>query len=185
MPTSTTQSPTPEMMQDNIKRLGKMIQGIRVAMLTTLDPDGVLRSRPMATQEVEFDGRLWFFTGKQSGKVTAIQNEQHVNVAYASPDDNRYVSIAGRASVLRDEKKIRELWTPAMRAWFPKGVDDPDISLIAVDVESAEYWESPSSTIVHLVGFTKAMLTGRRYDASENHGRLDMHADKPSSPGTH
>lgn len=160
--------------QDSIKKLGDLIKGIRVAMLTTLDPDGVLRSRPMATQETDFDGDLWFFTRRDSGKVHAIENDQHVNVAFASIEDQRYVSASGRARIVSSQDKIKELWSPILRAWFPQGVDDPDITLICVGVESAEYWDAPSGKLVQLAGFAKAALTGKPYDQNNQSHRLDL-----------
>ena len=80
-----------------IKKLGELIEDIKIAMLTTVEEDGSLRSRPMGTQQVEFDGDLWFFTGQSTAKVDEIQQDQHVNISYANPDDNRYVSVSGRA----------------------------------------------------------------------------------------
>ena len=157
----------------NIKKLAELIREMKFAMLTTVDPDGCLRSRPMATQKNEFDGDLWFFTSRRSGKMESIKKDQHVNVAYADPDDQRYVSVSGRAEVVADQGRINELWTPALRAWFPKGKDDPEIALLRVRVESAEYWDSPSSTLVHLVGFAKALLTGERVKPGENE-RMDI-----------
>lgn len=151
-----------------IKKLGDMIKGIRIAMFTTADTDGSLRSRPMATQEPEFDGQLWFFTGLSSAKVNDVQRDQHVNLGYAAPDDNRYVSVSGTAQLVRDQAKIEELWSPLIKAWFPKGKDDPDLALLRVDVESAEYWDSPSSTMVQIAGFLKAVTTGQRIQGGEN-----------------
>jgi len=141
-------------MLESIRTLGEKIHGIRVAMMTTMDPDGVLRSRPMETPQTDFDGRLWFFTDSQSGKVASIKNDQHVNLAYAAPDDNRYVSVAGSARLVRDREKMRELWKPMFQTWFPRGLEDPELSLICVDVESAEYWDEPSSAFVSLAGVT-------------------------------
>ena len=157
----------------NIKKLGELIRDMKFAMLTTVDPDGVLRSRPMVTQKAEFDGELWFFTSSKSGKISSIRNDQHINVAYADPDSQRYVSVSGRAELVNDRKKVHELWTPMMLAWFTNGENDPEISLIRVRVESAEYWDSPSSTLVHLIGFAKALLTGERPQLGENE-RMDI-----------
>jgi general stress protein 26 len=157
----------------NIKKLAEIIRDMKFAMLTTVDPDGSVRSRPMATQEQEFDGDLWFFTSRVSGKIDSIKNDKHVNVVYANPDEQRYVSISGRAEINSDRNKIKELWSPAVKAWFPKGVDDPEICLIRVRVETAEYWESPSSPIAHLIGFAKAVLTGERPKLGENE-RIDV-----------
>ena len=132
-------------------------------MLTTVDKEGRLHSRPMATQQTEFDGTLWFFTDATSVKVHELQRDRHVNVSYANPDDQRYVSVSGMASTMTDRGKMEELWSPLHKAWFPNGLDDPNIALLRIDVDRAEYWDAPSSAVVQLFGFAKAMLTGKRY----------------------
>ena len=147
---------------DNNKKLRDLIKDIRFAMLTTLEEDGTLKSRPMATQEVEFDGDLWFFTYGAAPKVDEIEHNQHVNVSYSEPKDQKYVSVSGTAQLVRDRQKIEELWNPLFKAWFPKGLDEPDLALLKVSVDKAEYWDSPSSTVVRLVGFAKAIITGEQ-----------------------
>jgi len=156
-----------------IEKLNELIKDIRIAMLTTVDHDGTLRSRPMGTQQIDADGILWFFTSAASHKVDEMQDHHEVNASYADDGDNRYVSIAGTATISRDRQKIHELWSPMHKAWFPDGPDDPDIALIRVDVHSAEYWDAPSSAMVHVVGFVKAVATGRRYEPGENE-KLDL-----------
>ena len=162
--------------ENDVQKLAKLIKGIKVAMLTTQEADGTLRSRPMATQDAEFDGTLWFFTQASSHKVDEIDREHNVNVSYADESDNRYVSVSGRARLVRDRAKIDELWSPILKAWFPKGKDDPEIALLRVDVEKAEYWDAPSSTLVKLVGFAKAMVTGQPYKPGENKKIDDVQA---------
>ena len=149
--------------EENVKKLAELIKGIRVAMFTTVENDGCLRSRPMHTQDAEFDGTLWFFTWLDTAKVHEIQHDQHVNIAYASPSDERYVSVSGRARLVNDPAKTKELWNPMLKAWFPKGLDDPNLGLLRVDAEKAEYWDSPSSKVVQLYGFTKSIVTGKSY----------------------
>lgn len=153
---------------DAVNKLGKLIKDIRIAMLTTLLPDGSLRGRPMATQGAEFDGDLWFFTSSASHKVDEIEDDQHVHLSYMEPDENRYVSVSGTATIVRDREKAEALWTPAMKAWFPDGLDDADLALLRVRVTGAEYWDSPSNTVIHIVGFVKAGATGERYEPGEN-----------------
>jgi general stress protein 26 len=154
--------------EEAIEKLNKLIEDIDFAMLTTVDTDGVLRSRPMSTQEAEFDGTLWFFTSDKTHKVEEIERDNRVNASYAEPKDNVYVSVSGTASIVKDRAKMEELWNPILKAWFPKGLDDPSICLLKVDVEQAEYWDSPSSTLVQVVGFVKAMVTGQRANGGEN-----------------
>ena len=160
-------------MEDNktreqaIEKLRSLIKDIQTAMLTTID-DGVLRSRPMQTQQTESDGDLWFFTSSETHKTEEIEKDNRVNLAYASPNDNSYVSVSGRAELVKDRAKMEELWNPILKAWFPKGLDDPNITLLKVSVEAAEYWDSTSSTIVQVAGFIKALVTGTRADGGEN-----------------
>jgi len=153
---------------DAVKKLGDLIKDIRIAMLTTVEADGVLHSRPMATQEVEFNGDLWFFTSAASGKAHEISSDQRVNLSYSGKDDNLYVSVSGTAQLVRDKDKIKELWQPMLRAWFPDGLDDPNLALLRISVEKAEYWDSPSSTVVKVVGFVKALATGKPANIGEN-----------------
>ena len=139
-----------------VRKLNELIKDIQVAMLTTVDDEGALRSRPMATQKPDFDGQLWFFTSGSSPKAREIEREHQVNISYADPDKNRYVSVSGTGQVVYDPAKNKELWTSAYKAWFPQGLDDPNLALLRVDVEKAEYWDSPGSAIVHALGFAKA-----------------------------
>lgn len=160
--------------QDELEKVYDLIEGIDFAMLTTAQPDGSLRSRPMATQRVERDGEVWFFTGLDSGKVHEIDREHHVNLAYADPDHNRYVSISGLARITQDRDKAASLWSPAMKAWFPEGLDDPNLAMIEVRITGAEYWDAPSSTMVQLYGMAKSMLTGEPPTDIGDHGSIRM-----------
>lgn len=158
--------------QESIRKLNDLIGDIEVAMLTTID-GGSLRSRPMQTQDFEFDGDLWFFTSSKTHKAEEIERDNRVNVSYAAPGSNSYVSISGTAEIVRDRAKIDEYWNDILKAWFPEGKDSPDLVLLKVAVEQAEYWDSPSSTIVQLAGFVKAMVTGERADGGENR-KIDL-----------
>lgn len=153
--------------QEAIEKLNDLIKDISTAMLTTID-GGVLRSRPMATQEAKFDGVLYFLTGANTHKDEEIKKDNRVNVSYAEPKNNTYVSVSGSAETYHDQEKIDELWNPFYKAWFPDGQTDPNIRVLKVTVEQAEYWDSPSSTIVHLAGFLKALATGEQYSGGEN-----------------
>lgn len=155
--------------QENLEKLIDMIKDVDVAMMTTIDDDGSLRSRPMRTQQVKEDGIIWFFTGYESAKSHEIKdNDAHVNLSYSNPDDELYVSVSGRATLTKDKQKIEEMWHPSLKAWFPKGKDDPNIGLIKVVIDKAEYWDAPNSTLVHLYGTVKAALTGEKTRPGNN-----------------
>ena len=145
----------------SVRKIATLIKGIRTAMLTTTLKNGTLRSRPMAQQPGGFDGELWFFTYDHTAKTDEITKDKHVNVAFVDPGYNRYVSLSGLASVVKDRAKAAELWNPMAKAWFPKGLDDPKLVLLRVQVTQGEYWDGPSSTIVQLYSYAKALVTGR------------------------
>jgi general stress protein 26 len=154
--------------QESVEKIGKLIRGIKFAMLSTLDADGTIRSRPMATQDTEFDGTLWFFTRASAPKVEEVEKEHQVNVSYADPSGQTYISVSGLAQLVRDPAKNKELWTPAMKAWFPKGPEDPETALLKVSAEKAEYWDTPSSSVVHAIGLVKSVLTGKPAHLGDN-----------------
>ena len=155
--------------KDPFKKLRKLIKGARVAMLTTLASDGSLRSRPMATPDADFDGELWFFTRYHSPKTEEIKENQKVNVTYASPKNDRYVSVSGTATVVRDPEKVKELWRGALKEWFPEGKKDPDLALVKVTVDRAEYWDASANRMVDLPALKQPEMRGpgRRPDPVE------------------
>ena len=146
-----------------LHKLAEMIGDIKFAMLTTVEPDGTLRSRPMVVQQTEFDGDLWFFTGASAPKVDEIERNPNVNVVFAKPSDNSYVSMSGQARFTTDRAKAEQLWNPMLKAYFPDGLDDPNLGLLKIEVSQAEFWDSPSSSVVHLLRVAKSMATGESY----------------------
>lgn len=158
--------------EESIEKLKELLEGIDFAMLTTI-ADKKFRSRPMSTQEVDENGDLWFFTSDETHKVEEIESDNRVSVAYSKPNDNTFVSVFGRAEMSKDRAKMEELWSPILKAWFPKGLDDPKLCLLKITIEEAEYWDSPNSTIVQLAGFVKALVTGQQIDVGE-YGKINI-----------
>jgi general stress protein 26 len=153
--------------EESIQKLRTMLEDIDFCMMTTVD-NGQLRCRPMSTQAAEFDGEVWFFTRDDSHKADEIAKDDRVCLGYSKADDSTYVSVSGRAEITKDRAKMEELWSPILKAWFPDGLEDPNICLMKVTVEQAEYWESPSGKLVQLFGFVKAIATGEEADWGEN-----------------
>jgi general stress protein 26 len=155
----------------SVERVAELAKGIRIAMLTTMDADGDHLSRPMAQQEVEFDGDLWFFSARDSRKIGHIAANPRVNVALTSNDT--WISIHGSAVVVDDPAKKKELWNGFVDAWFRNGPEDPDVVLIKVEADGAEYWDTPGGRVAQAVSFVKMKLTGAPYDGGENE-RVDL-----------
>lgn len=163
---------------ENMSRLAGLIRDVKFAMLTTLDSKGQLRSRPMATQKVEFDGELWFFTNGHGGKADEVESDHRVNLAYALPEKNRYVSVSGHAKLVHDPVKMRELWDDSYSEYFPGGLSDPNLALLSVSVEDAEYWDGPADTPVTSIGFTRP-VAATRANASKETSHDKVHFGAP------
>jgi general stress protein 26 len=129
-----------------IQKLRELIKDIDYGMFTTVDDDGSLHSYPMSkSSEINSDGILWFFTYAGSHKVTEIEHHEQVNISFSSPEQQRYVSISGTTQLVKDRNQMRELWKTELQTWFPKGLDEPDIALLKVNINQVNYWESASS----------------------------------------
>jgi len=161
-----TETPT---RADQLQKLRDMVKDIDFCMLTTIDENGDLHSRPMSSNgEIDPNGDLWFFTGVSSHKVSEVGRSPKVNVSFADPKNQHYISITGVAELVRNRQKIEELWKPEFKMWFPEGKDDPEVALLRVNLEKAEYWDSPSSTIGYALNFLSSLVTGKEADGGEN-----------------
>ncbi len=133
------------------KKIAHLIADIHVAMLTTVAPDGSLRSRPMATLNPPLEnGEVWFFTADDSPKAAEIAAEHEVNLAYSEPARDHYVSLSGTASLVRDPERARRSWNPAARTWFPGGHDDPRLVLLRVRVRAAHAWDAKGGRMTEI-----------------------------------
>jgi general stress protein 26 len=138
-----------------IEHLAELIKGIRIAMMTTVCKDGSLCSRPMAAQEPPFDGGLWFFKKADSAKVGEVEEEGQVSLTYENSLESVYVSLSGRATLVQDRQQIEKLWRDDLMMWFPKGVRDPEIALLRVDVDKWTYWDGRSNEMLEHCGNLK------------------------------
>lgn len=154
--------------REELEKLRELIKDVDTAMLTTQTTEGLI-SRPMKTQEVEFDGDLWFFTKRETDKYKEVLEHPEVNVAYAGKS---YVSVRGRAEIVDDINKKQELWNAAYEKLLETTVDDPNIILIKVTAEAAEYWETGNLT-KNIVNLYKK-LTKHESDAKNINETIEL-----------
>lgn len=157
-----------EQQHADLQQVAELVDEIKFAMMTTEEADGTLRSRPMATMQMDAAGCLWFFTAMSSPKVDEAEMHHQVNLSYARPDKQDYLSVSGNCEIVRDKDRMIALWTPWVQPWFPKGVDDPDLVLLKVTITEAEYWMSPGSVAKRLYGLAKGIMTGNTDALGEN-----------------
>src|SRR5436190_10081927 len=146
--------------RDDKQKIWDLIKNAHSALLVTVGRDGGLDSRPMGCLQTKFDDTLWFLTFRHSPKLHEIDNNDRVLVSYAKPSRYEYVSVSGRAKVVEDKRRIKELWFEGLRVWFPNGPDDPEIALISVEVDEVKYWTNAASVATYAWAYVKARLTG-------------------------
>jgi general stress protein 26 len=146
--------------------LMKVVKGAQTAFFVT-ESGGSLHGRPMANAEVEKDLRhIWFATRRDSGKIAEIRQDQQVLLGYTNSTGSEWASVSGVATLVEDRAKVKELWNAFWKNWFD-GPDDPNILLIRVSPNSAEYWDSGSKAIT-MIKLALAAVTGKRFDEGEN-----------------
>ena len=156
---------------EDAQTIAKLIEDIDITMFTTVGSEGYLVSRPLSTQKAQFDGeKVWFFVAADSPKVAEIKRNSKVNLAYASK--GRYVN--------NDPVKIEAFWNDALKAYFPRGINDPKLTLIEVAVRTAEFWDGPGSLIGKAIAFAVARVT-KRDDAMGENRIVDLRPGRVTS----
>ena len=144
--------------------LWDLIKDTRFCMLSHRHGDGSLHAHPLTTQNktLEADGCLYFFVSRSTEVGQRLQQDGNVNLAYANPDKDTWVSVTGTARVLEDMARKKELFNPAAKAWFPNGPEDPDMELVEVKIDEAEYWNVKENKLLQMLKMGKAAVTGTR-----------------------
>jgi general stress protein 26 len=142
----------------SLAHIASLIDGLSIAMLTTVEADGALASRPMAVLEMDASGALWFFTSLKSSKVDHLGA---VNLSFTDVSNGTYVSLSGRGEIDSDPGRIARLWTAFAKPWFPDGPDSPDLALLKFIPDAADYWDAPNSTMVRAFGVMASIVAGK------------------------
>ena len=156
--------------------LWTLIKDIKFGMLTHRHSDGQLHSTPLTTQNKADDEgtALYFFISRKSDMAACVAKDANVNVAYAHPGDDRYVSVAGHASIVEDQAKKDYLFTSFAKAWFPGGATDPDMALLQINIGHAEYWDVKESKMVQLAKMATAAITGKPPENMGDHKEMNL-----------
>lgn len=153
--------------KEKLTKIGEKIKGMRSCMFVTIGPKGEFKARPMATQDVEFDGSVWFMTDKRSNKYKELVKDNRVGLEYAHSNGVAFVSVSGTAHFSEDKAKIKEFWNAFYKAWF-EGPEDPNIALIEVKVSRAEYWDNKGGKVGAFVDITIGAVTGKQNTLDEH-----------------
>jgi len=164
-----------------LQKLKELVESVGICMYCSMEHGSDMASRPMGTAKIEDDGTIWFFTTDHSGAAENAQQANDVCLNYAHITKNTYLCVMGTPELVFDKAKMKELWSPILKTWFPDGIDTPDIALVKVTPQSAHYWDSDASRLRLLFSFVKAQFTGERPDGDEGEeGELHLGGGAPS-----
>jgi general stress protein 26 len=145
-------------MESYVEKLKEMTSKCKVCMLGTFEEMRV-HFRPMAHVDVDETGNLWFFTSISSDKTSQINDNPNVYLTYASESGSTYLSVEGIASVSNiNRDRMKELFTPLLRAWFPRGLDDPSLALMIVHPLEIDYWTKAENKILTYIKMLSSVL---------------------------
>ncbi len=156
-----------------IIKLQELVNDIRTCMMITSGKTGARASRPMAAVDTDHMGNIWFFTNLQSNKIKDIELDHFVQLVFAHPGKDSYVDVRGRANIIIDKTSIKEKWTPMIKAWFPNGVDDPDICILQVKTDEIHYWDTENSKMVRILQAALSIVAGKPL-VEGVHGELNL-----------
>ena len=157
---------------NNIEKVKELASRSRVGMLGTLE-GGFVKFRPMSHVDIDDDGNIWFFTSRDSWKAADVQQNPTVQLVYANESDSCYLSIEGTAHFSDDHQRMKELFNPFIKAWFPKGLKDPSLTLLIVHPKEMEYWSNDDSKVLTYLKILTAAATGSQPSVG-SHGKLAL-----------
>ncbi len=147
-----------------IAKVRKLLPSFRSTMFVTGVASGEeLHSRPLALlgDPSVFGGTLWFFADDRSPKAYELAVDTRVSLFFQNDDDSNYLQLDGMASLSKERSKMRELYTPIVKTWFPEGLDDPHLVLIRFDAARGAFWESPGGAWQMAAAFATSLVTGK------------------------
>ncbi len=160
----------------DLQHVAQLIEDIPTAMMTTVEADGALASRPMAALEMDVDGALWFFIDLRSSKVEHLRV---VNLSFTDIAAGTYVSLSGRGEIDTDRGRMERLWTPFAKPWFPDGPDAPTLALLKFVPDAADYWDGPKSGMVRVFGVIASVLAGKPIGMGDHGSHTGLGATAP------
>lgn len=150
--------------EEALKKIKELVEDIKTCMFCTNSTGIPFNTRPMATADIDDEGNIWFISNAESHKNDEIKNDDKVQLIYAKGGNNHFLSIAGKAMVVKDQAKIDEVWNIFIKTWFKNGKKDPNVSLIKVIPDDVYYWDTVHGKMVSLLKIAVSAVSGASMD---------------------
>jgi general stress protein 26 len=159
---------------EGIAKLKEMVNGAKSCFFVTNIKTGIPANvRPMAVQNVDDEGNLWFLSAKDSHKNEDLTKDPMVHLLFQGSAHSDFLNIYGIATVNDDREKIKELWDPLLKVWFTEGEDDPRITVIKVEPTEVYYWDNKHGNAIAFVKQLAGAAIGKTFDDSIE-GKIDV-----------
>lgn len=159
---------------DAVAKIKEMAEDIRTCMFCTELAERPIPTRPMAVQEVDDKGNLWFISSAQSNKNFEINHDSSVQLIFAKNSDSHFLSIYGEATIYKDQAHIDEVWSPIAKAWFDEGKKDPNVTVLKVSPNAAYYWDTKNGKMISMLKIAASALTGADAGDGGVEGKLNV-----------
>lgn len=133
---------------------------------TNMTADRAFATRPMSVLDLNDDGSLWFLSANDSHKNMETASDSHVQLLFKGSEYADFLSLYGKAVLVNDREKLKELWNPMFKTWFTEGIDDPRITIIKVIPESGYYWDTKHNQAVGFIKRVAGAIAGKTLDDS-------------------
>jgi general stress protein 26 len=163
--------------KEAVDKMKELIDHNAVCMFTSNIEEVPLQTRPMTTQQIDDEGNFWFFSARSSHKNDEVRSDARVQLLFANTSESEYLTVYGTAAIVDDREKIKELWSPMVKAWFQGGKDDEELTLIKVQPESAYYWEPKQNKMVTLFKMALSAVSGKEMDIGHQ-GKIQSIGDR-------
>jgi general stress protein 26 len=161
---------------DAREKVYEILKSFSTTMMITVGPAKRPEARPMQVAQAEENGNVWFFTGNGGRVANEIAEDSYVLLVFQD-ERSAYLSLRGNARVVTDRAKKEELWSEPFKVWFPGGIDDPDLALVAVEPLGAEYWDNRGmNRLEYLYEAAKAYVKGEtpKVDEPDHHAKVTL-----------
>lgn len=153
---------------EKFRELNGRTKHLTNGMLCTQNTLHELHSAPMRTFQVEEDGLIWIFASKQSQSVLNIADVPDCLLNYADEETFLFTAINAHAEISTDQADIDRFWKDKYTNWFPYGKSDPNLCMIKLRPQRAEYWDNPDMTISQIFSIVKNTLKGEAPSEGDN-----------------
>lgn len=153
-------------LEEGKKKLKQLVKEIKIAMMITDLGQKPLSAIPMFTKKIQDDGTIWFLSQHTSEHNKNIKANKEVQLIYSDPSDMKFLSVYGRAEIIKDKKVLEDLYNPKIDAWFT-GPDDPNLTAIKFTSTEAHYWSPKVNKYISLLKLAGASITAEKQDIGE------------------